>query len=69
MKRIDRLLVTSATLFIASTIIYFNINPGEFHVGNVWLSELGIQVVQGLILLIMAASFLAMIKYGVFEKD
>ena len=56
-------------MFIASIIINYNIDPRDFDIGNYGITELGFQVVQTTILVIMALSFYGLIRYGLLEKD
>lgn len=69
MMKNDRILITSATMFIASIIVNYNIDPRDFDIGNYGITELGFQVVQTIILVIMALSFYGLIRYGLLEKD
>ena len=69
MMKNDRILISSATMFIASTIINYNIDPRDFDIGNYGITEFGFQVVQTIILVIMALSFYGLIRYGLLEKS
>lgn len=69
MMKNDRILISSATMFIASIIINYNIDPRDFDIGSYGIMEFGFQVVQTIILVIMALSFYGLIRYGLLEKS